>query len=104
MTVSAPNGRFVVEMAAVAEAKPVLGSLLPVTGTAGPKGLPPNVNFTNPAGGLPKLAVLIVAVKETLAPRTAVGLLAASVVCVWPFVIVNDRGSATLGRKLKSPL
>src|ERR1700677_1517176 len=100
---SAPNGKVVVVMEAVADAKPVFGSLLPVTATAGPSDLPPRVNFTEPAGGLPKLEVATVAVSVTLAPCAAIAPLAATVVPVTPLVIVNDTGWASLGRKLESP-
>ena len=99
---SAPRGRFAVAIEAVAEAKPLFGSLLPVTGTE-PSDTPAAVNFTEPVGGLPKLEVATVAVSATLAPCAAVELLAATAVVVTPLVMVKDMGAAWSGRKLKSP-
>lgn len=90
---SAPAGRFAVETEAVADAKPLFGSLLPVTGTE-PSDTPAAVNLTEPVGGLAKLDVATVAVSVTLAPCAAVGLLVATVVVVTPLVIVKDIGVA----------
>ena len=67
-------------------------------------GVPPREKVTDPVGGFPKLAVLIAAVTVTLVPWAAVELLAASVVSVTPFVIVNESGLAALGKKLKYPV
>ena len=90
---SAPTGRFAVEMEAVAEATPLLGLLLPVTGTE-PSDRPPAVNVTVPVGGLAKLDVATLAVMVTLAPCAAVGLLGATAVVVTPLVMVKVIGVA----------
>ena len=93
MIASAPTGRFAVEMEAVAEAKSLFGSLLPVTGTE-PSETPAAVNFTEPVGGFAKLEVATVAVIVTLAPCAAVELLVATAVLVAPLVMVKDIGVA----------
>lgn len=88
---------------ATAEAIPVEGSELPVTGIEA-IAVVPLEKITRPDGGLPKLLVFTVAVSVTEPPRAMLELLALSVVVVAACVITKTAGVAVLGLKLASPL
>ena len=82
---SCPSGRPVVISEALAEAALPLCDE-PVTGTL-PSGVLPEKNVTVPPGGLPKLLVLMVAVKVALAPCPRWMLLALIAVVVEAWVM-----------------